>query len=58
MRLNPVGLVRAKHKLSEYIKFTKFGSVDFKLFKFEFSISREFELTEIWFLNYWAWRED
>jgi hypothetical protein len=35
MRLNPVGLVRAKHKLSENIKFTKFGSVDFKLFKFE-----------------------
>jgi hypothetical protein len=44
MRLNPVGLVRENHKLSEYIKFTKFGSVDFKLVKFKVCISIGFEL--------------
>jgi hypothetical protein len=57
MGLNPVGLVRANHKLSRTFGFAKFEFVEFELFKFEFSISREFELTEIWFLNYWAWRE-
>jgi hypothetical protein len=39
--MRPVALFRQFHGLSKYIKFVKFGVVDFKLFKFEFSISRE-----------------
>jgi hypothetical protein len=31
--------------------------VDFVVFEFEKASASIFELTEIWFLNYWAWRE-
>ena len=44
MRLNPVGLVRAKHMLSEYIKFTKIEFVEIELFKFEVCSSIGFDL--------------
>jgi hypothetical protein len=42
--MRPVASFRQFHGLSNYIKFVQFGVVDFKLFKFEFSISIGFEL--------------
>jgi hypothetical protein len=42
--LGPVGFDRAFHELSKYIKFVKFGSVDFPILNFEVCISIEFDL--------------
>jgi hypothetical protein len=42
--MRPVPLFRQFHELSKYIKFAKFGLVEFKLFKFEVGTSIEFEL--------------
>jgi hypothetical protein len=42
--LRPVGLGRAFHKLSKYIKFIKFGLADFLEFKFEVGARVEFDL--------------
>jgi hypothetical protein len=47
MSLNPVGLVRAKHKLSRTFGFAKFGFVEFELFKFEVGNSIGFEPKEL-----------
>jgi hypothetical protein len=42
--MRPVPLFRQFHEVSKYIKVVKFGSVEFKLFKFEVGTSIEFEL--------------
>jgi hypothetical protein len=41
MDLNPVWLDRSFHKISNHIKFVKFGLVDFVLFKFKEDTSKQ-----------------